>query len=384
MSKKEIQIIGRSEQIIQIQRTIEQVAPTNISILITGESGTGKEVIANSIHQKSLRKEKEIVIVNCGAIPEGILESELFGHEKGSFTGAVGRRKGYFEIADKGTILLDEIGEMPLQTQVKFLRVLESGEFMRVGGSETIRVDVRIIAATNKDLEEAVDKNEFRKDLYYRLKAITVYVPPLSERKEDIELLAEKFIYDYVNFNNLPRTMISPEAMSALKQYSWPGNIRELKNLLESLVVLKQGKYIELSDLPENIMNFSYRSDNLNLPVRLNKTADQVERELIYRTLLALREDISEIKGMMSGRRPAAGFPHGYEDVFSPEKEVTEYIAHGENENDNEFCVRDKEKGLIIDALRHFGGNRKEAANALGISERTLYRKLKELGLSKK
>src|SRR6056297_2623870 len=230
-------IIGESEKIKEIIETIVQVAPTDITVLINGESGTGKELIANAVYQQSLRKHNKFIKVNCGAIPAGILESELFGHVKGSFTGATEDRKGYFETADGGTIFLDEIGEMPLETQVKFLRVLESGEFIPVGGSKGRQVDVRIIAATNKDLEKEIAKDKFRKDLYYRLKTITITAPPLREHSDDLPLLIKKFALDFSNRNNITFKGFSPEAMELMKNYSWPGNIRELKNFVESVIV---------------------------------------------------------------------------------------------------------------------------------------------------
>jgi len=373
-------ILGKSDKIRQIIQLIEEVAPTDLSILIYGESGTGKDVIARAIHKNSNRKDRELTVVNCGAIPEGILESELFGHEKGSFTGAVGRRKGYFEIADQGTIFLDEIGEMSMQTQVKFLRVLEDGEFMRVGGSTSIKVDVRVIAATNKNLEKAIKNNEFRMDLYYRLKAFTIYVPPLRERPEDIPVFAEKFARDFAKANKIEYSHITDSAMKELMDYPWPGNIRELKNLMESLVILKKDDTIDLYDIPENIRNYYVPGENL--PVSVNKTPEQAEREIIYRTLLALRTEISEIKNILNEKlvhhRNVLPFK-SVELEYNP----IEPIEIDDENGHTDLAMKKMEKELIVDALNRFNGNRRKAAKALGISERTLYRKLREYNLTR-
>jgi len=242
--KREIGFYGSSPQVEEIIRTLITVAPTDLSVLITGESGTGKEVIARAIHRMSNRADKPLVAVNTGAIPEGILESELFGHEKGSFTGATGQKKGYFEAADTGTIFLDEIGEMSLNTQVKLLRVLEESEFMRVGGTKTHKVDVRLIAATNKDLETAVQNNEFRRDLYYRLKAITIHIPPLRKRKQDIPLLVRELAENYIHDQKITFKGFSPEAIELMTQYHWPGNVRELRNFVETAIILNRGEKV--------------------------------------------------------------------------------------------------------------------------------------------
>ena len=369
------QILGISEKIIEIKQTILQVAQTNISVLIIGESGTGKELIAKALHEESSRRDKPLINVNCGAIPEGILESELFGHEKGSFTGASARRKGYFEAADKGTIFLDEIGELSLSTQVKLLRVLELGEFMRVGGTETIKVDVRILAATNKNLEKSVEKGTFRKDLYYRLKAVTIFLPSLKERREDIPILAEHFIKEFGKENNIPNKGISPQAVKTLQEYSWPGNIRELKNLLESLIVLKKGEIIKQTDIPENFVEPHY-DNNILLPVHVNKSTEQAEREIIYRTLLSMKSDLVEIKNMLY-QKP--GYHH-----ISPSREIYKSEILDDSfqkpiEVENDLSLEKLEVNSILEALDRFDGNRKQTANALGISERTLYRKLNKI-----
>ncbi len=234
-------IIGRSDALQQVLEMIAQVSPVDISVLITGESGTGKEVVAKAIHKFSKRSQQELITVNCGAIPEGIIESELFGHKKGAYTGAGGDRKGYFEAANKGTIFLDEIGEMPYETQVKLLRVLENGEFMRVGDSKTLKTDVRVIAATNKDLAKLVENGKFRQDLFFRLKTVTVEVPPLRNRLEDLNLLVERFALEFTRSNDIPYRGFVPEAIRMMKHHDWPGNVRELKNFVESILVLEKG-----------------------------------------------------------------------------------------------------------------------------------------------
>ena len=368
---------GKSPQIEELLQTITMVAPTDLSVLITGESGTGKEVVANAIHQLSKRKNKPLISVNCGAIPEGILESELFGHEKGSFTGAIAQRKGYFEAADGGTIFLDEIGEMPLNTQVKLLRVLETSEIMRVGGSRPIKVDVRIIAATNKDLETAVENNEFRRDLYFRLKAITLHIPPLRKRKEDIPLLVKKFSEEFARKNQINFKGFAPEAIELLKEYDWPGNVRELKNFVETAIILNKGEIVHSSYVRQtlNLQQKFISSDNL--PVPLNKTPDQAERELIYRTLISLKLDVTEIKQMLAQMIQTQ--------VDFMRRQASFHATPVEAENEQEVkptSLSAMERELIKETLKKFNGNRRKTAKALQISERTLYRKLHEYGLS--
>lgn len=350
------ELIGRSDAILSVRALIEQVAPSDISVLITGESGTGKEVAAGIIHKLSRRSDRRMVTVNCGAIPEGIFESEVFGHERGSFTGADRQRKGYFETADGGIVFLDEIGEMPLNSQVKILRILESGEFMRVGGSHPIKVNVRVIAATNRDLTDAVNRGEFRRDLFFRLKAVNIYLPSLNNRREDIPLLASHFIQEFCRQNNIPLPGINGEAMSALTNNNWEGNVRELKNFVESMVILERSKTINrdsvLKLLPKGEQSVS------NLPVFQPRSAEQLERELIYRTLLEIRRDIWELKNFL--------IPH-----YNPNQSI-----EIESQSMNEL-----EKEQIINALAEFNGNRRRAADKLGIGERTLYRKIKKYGL---
>lgn len=360
-------IIGQSIEIKEIVHIIQQVASTDLTVLITGESGSGKEVIAKAIYNSSKRSSKNLITVNCGAIPEGILESELFGHEKGAFTGAHESRKGYFELANGGTIFLDEIGELQPQTQVKFLRILENGEFMRVGSSETIKVDVRVIAATNQDLEEQVKKGKFRTDLYYRLRAINIKVPPLRNRKEDIPLLFYKFVEDTCSKNNLPFSGITDEAMNILVNYSWPGNVRELKNVVESIIILNKNKIIE----PEDLYNFLTKPNYYNegdrpLPIYLNKSSEQAERELILRALLELKTNIMEIKNLL---------------ISNIHFEKSNLLPPALNDIDNNKTLKELERNAIVKALEKTNFNKRQAAKKLGISERTLYRKMKEYKL---
>ncbi len=376
--KEKLGFYGVSQPIQEILQTIQMIAPTDLSVLIQGESGTGKEVVANAIHQLSKRKDKPLISVNCGAIPEGILESELFGHEKGSFTGAIAQRKGYFEAANGGTIFLDEIGEMPLNTQVKLLRVLETSEIMRVGGTTPIKVDVRVIAATNKNLEQAVENNEFRRDLYFRLKAITIFIPPLRKRKEDIPILVKKFADEYVRKNKIYFKGFSPEAIEALKEYDWPGNVRELKNFVETAITLNRGEIIH-SSYVRSVLNLDHRYESAdNLPVPLNKTPDQAERELIYRTLISLKLDITELKQMIGQ------FIQTQMEWMKKQMPVAQE-AGVMSENSQEIkptSISAMERELIKETLKRFNGNRRKTAKALQISERTLYRKLHEYGLS--
>ncbi len=372
--QEQLGFYGKSPQIEELLQTIIMVAPTDLSVLITGESGTGKEVVATAIHKLSKRKNKPLISVNCGAIPEGILESELFGHEKGSFTGAIAQRKGYFEAADGGTIFLDEIGEMPLNTQVKLLRVLETSEIMRVGGTHAIKVDVRIIAATNKDLEAAVENNEFRRDLYFRLKAITLHIPPLRKRKEDIPILVKKFSEAFAQKNQINFKGFAPEAIELLKEYNWPGNVRELKNFVETAIILNKGEIVRSSYVRQTLNLQPKITTSDNLPVPLNKTPDQAERELIYRTLISLKLDVTEIKQMLA-------------QLMQAQVEFLNRSAAIPDEDEDKQEVKPTslsamERELIKETLKRFNGNRRKTAKALQISERTLYRKLHEYGLS--
>ena len=360
-------IIGQSVEIQEIIDVVRQVAPTDITVLITGESGVGKEVIARALHSASKRAKKSMVTVNCGAIPEGLIESELFGHEKGSFTSAVETRKGYFEIADGGTVFLDEIGEMPVTTQVKLLRVLENGEFMRIGSSTPRNADVRVIAATNKNLDQEVQQRRFRPDLYFRLRSVNIWIPPLRSRRDDIPILIEHFVKEISEKNGIEFQGFTEEARELLFEYRWPGNVRELRNVIESMIVLENGKPVGEGDLRKYLQG--YRADvvDRNLPVITNKTVEQAERELIYRALLELKTDILEMKDILG----------------HPSEQMRAGAVGIEPSNGNGTMSLDEmERQMILKALDRHEGNRRMAAKELNISERTLYRKIKEYGLS--
>ncbi|MDH4069230.1 MAG: sigma-54 dependent transcriptional regulator [Ignavibacteria bacterium] len=359
-------IIGSSLEMLEIINVIDQVAPTGITVLVTGESGVGKEVIAKAIHGASLRKSKPLVTVNSGAIPEGIIESELFGHEPGSFTGASGERKGYFELANGGTIFLDEIGELPLQSQVKFLRVLENGEFLRVGSSVTRKVDVRVIAATNKNLEAEVRHGRFRADLYFRLRSVNIHIPPLRQRTADIPVFFKNFAAEIAERNNIRFEGISGEAMDFLTSYHWPGNVRELRNAVESMLILGRGRYIEADDARRYI-NSQHSGEERNLPVPVPRNPEQAERELILRALLDIKGNLIDLKDIVT-RQAGANGPVGQ---GSSHPDAVEQV----------YSLVEMERKMIADALQRFNNNRRLAARALRISERTLYRKIKEYGL---
>ncbi len=371
---------GSHPKIEELLQTVMMVAPTDLSVLIIGESGTGKEVVATAIHQLSARRNRPLVTVNCGAIPEGILESELFGHEKGSFTGAIGQKKGYFEAANKGTIFLDEIGEMPLNTQVKLLRVLETSEFMRVGGTELQKVDVRIVAATNRNLEEAVQQGQFRRDLYFRLKAITLSIPPLRQRVNDIPVLVELFAKKYVEKNKIDFKGFSPDAVQVMLKFDWPGNVRELRNFVETSIILNRGQVVR-SDYVRSALNIGQlQAGSDSLPMALNKTPEQAERELIYRTLVALKLDMTELKQMFSTlmeRRPESVIES--KETYGTIGDVAGDGISGEEVKP--MTLAGMERELIKDTLRRYSSSRRKTARALQISERTLYRKIKEYGL---
>ena len=390
--KQKSGIIGESDEINHVLDMVSQVADVNISVLINGESGTGKELISKAIHLGSKRASNELVIVNCGAIPEGIIESELFGHKKGAYTDASESRKGYFETADKGTIFLDEIGDMPLETQVKVLRVLEAGEYMRVGDSSTKKTDTRVIAATNKDLARLVKEGKFRQDLYYRLKTVTINLPPLRRRKSDIRLLVDRFALQFSRTNNIKYKGFTPEAIKVMQKCEWPGNVRELRNFVESVLILQKGEritgeIIEKQLENENIVDFS---DNPALPVLVNRDPDQAERELILRQLLFLRQDIEDMKllinqsdfsSLNSSRNINVDFENRIQEneINSPDNDnLIKGDAIGA------FNTRDLEKEMIIRTLEHYNNNRRAAAKSLDMSERTLYRKINDYGIEKK
>ncbi len=369
-------IITKSASMQSVLRMAEKVAASAIPVQIAGESGVGKELIARVIHGSGERRAKPFIAVNCGAMQENLVESILFGHEKGAFTGATDQRKGYFELADGGTIFLDEIGELPPATQVKFLRVLESGEFMRVGSSQTRTVDVRIIAATNRNLEQSVHMKTFRPDLFFRLRTVNIQVPPLREHREDIPVLAAAFAHEFSQRNAMPPTELGADTIAALMNYNWPGNVRELRNVIESLLVMHAGGAITAADVQKLLRGFSAsQHDDRNLPVVLNKTTEQAERELIYRALIDMKADINEIKSLLANR-PASRSVAVAPGFGNPAVETPGRRDDGEN-----LTLDEMERRLISSALDKYLGNRRRAARALKISERTLYRKIKEYGL---
>ena len=370
--QEDLGILGESMEMRKIVEVIEQVAPTDITVLITGESGVGKEVIAKAIHAASSRSKKPLVTVNCGAIPEGIIESELFGHERGSFTGATEQRKGYFELADGSTIFLDEIGELPLAAQVKFLRVLENGEFQRVGSSVPRRVNVRVIAATNKDLESEVRHNQFRADLFFRLRSVNIYVPPLRKRPEDIPVFFRRFAEEVAEKNNIKFSGISEGAMQILQSYHWPGNVRELRNSAESMLVLEGGKYLDADDVRKHLKDLRTASEDRNLPVPVGRSVEQAERELILRALLDIKGNIMELRNLLAEQSQMIHAPGGNRQDVGYSREV---------QDERTLSLQDMEHKMIAEALERYKGNRRVAARALNISERTLYRKIKEYGL---
>lgn len=340
-----------------------QVAGSDITILIYGESGVGKEVFAHAIHQSSRRANKEIISVNCGAIPEGILESELFGHKKGAFTGAVGSRKGYFEVAHEGTLFLDEIGEMPLTTQVKLLRAIEFKEFMSIGAETVTKVDVRIIAATNKDLQEQVDAGKFREDLYFRLKAVTLQIPPLRKRREDITELVNYFLKKYDENNNAHQPKITKRALNNLQDYDWPGNVRELKNSIETAIALNNTGTLDIDSFDNLFIEKQESSYSRNLPVFLRKSPEDADRELLYRALFEIKKDLIELK-----------------DLVEHNNQLN--LAKKEDIKRDTLSLNELEKETIKAALDKTRGNKRKASKLLNISERTLYRKIKQYNLN--
>ena len=393
--QKQSRIIGTSDGVQQVLEMIAQVASVDISVLITGESGVGKELVAKAVHQASKRNKDQLVVVNCGAIPEGIIESELFGHKKGSFTGAGEDRKGYFEAANKGTIFLDEIGETPLETQVKLLRVLDNGEFMRVGEAKTRYTDVRIIAATNKNLTELVKKGEFRQDLYYRLKTVTVDVPPLRKRVEDIGPLVERFALEFTRSNDILYRGFMPEAIRVLKQYEWPGNVRELKHFVEKILVLQKGERITVEMVQNELIDVLPLEPihNPALPVLVNQSSDKAEIDLILRQLFMLKQDTEIIQKMlMSGQVPSTVTQFPIMDpadlgIPLPKKsmEITDEVQKLIRDDAiGDMAIKDLEEEAITRSLRFFNNNRRKTARSLGMSERTLYRKIEEFGLEPK
>ncbi len=405
--KQRFGIIGNAVLLNRALEVAIQVAPTDISVLVTGESGTGKEIIPQVIHQLSSRKHGEYIAVNCGAIPEGTIDSELFGHEKGAFTGASGSRKGYFEVADGGTIFLDEVAELPMQTQVRLLRVLETGEFIRVGSSKPIKTDVRVVAATNENMMEAITSGKFREDLFYRLSTVPISLPPLRKRGDDIHLLFRKFASDFGDKYRMPAIKLSDDAVQMLVNYSWPGNIRQLKNLVEQISVIETAREID-----SIILSNYLPVERGNSPAVINKESNDSinERELMYKFLFDMKKDLTELKKLVLDVLPKDGsvdlnkdqvniVNRLYQDLESPsvtprvlpspiqesydyshDSHEDSYEAHEEVEES--LSLEDREKELIQKALQKHKGKRKYAASELGISERTLYRKIKEYNLN--
>ena len=410
--KQRFGIIGNSPALNRAIETAMQVAPTDITVLITGESGVGKENFPKIIHQLSARKHGPYIAVNCGAIPEGTIDSELFGHEKGSFTGAHEARKGYFEVVSGGTIFLDEVAELPLSTQVRLLRVLESGEFMKVGSSKVLKTDVRVVGATNVNISDAIRRGRFREDLYYRLNTVPISVPPLRDRKEDIVLLFRKFAVDFAERYRVPELMLDEDAKDLLMRYRWPGNVRQLKNITEQLSILERDRQISGKTLSLYLPDI----DTTQLPVLFRENREQgsdmfSERDLLYKVLFDMKRDVNELKGLvmnlledpdlqnrinesdpgllkriensvdmpeilnsehMSKRRIEDSYiEDAYDDELLEEGEIIE----------ESLSIEKREIELIRKALRRHNGKRKAAAAELGISERTLYRKINEYNI---
>ncbi len=413
--KNRFGIIGNSPLLNRAIDIARQVAPTDISVLIQGESGSGKEVFSHIIHQLSARKHGPFIAVNCGAIPEGTIDSELFGHEKGSFTGAHEARKGYFEVVDGGTIFLDEVGELPLNTQARLLRVLESGEYIRVGSSKVQKTNVRVVAATNVDVYEAVKKGKFREDLYYRLNTVPLRTPPLRERKEDIYLLFRKFIADFSDKYRSPTVQLTPDAQNLLANYSWPGNVRQLKNIAEQIAVLEKERVVDAGILNRYLPQERTVS---TLPVSMKDKGkeDFSERDILYKVLFDMKKDMVDLKKLVvellqNGadtnsfdqhapyinqlyREIQPGTPQLYQEENNTTPTITIHNpAAGGNNNympldtqdveevEESLSLVEKESDLIKKALKKHKGKRKSAALELGISERTLYRKIKDLNL---
>lgn len=406
--KQRFGLVGRSEIYDRALNTAARVAATDLTVLITGESGVGKEVFSQIIHALSTRKHNKFIAVNCGAIPQGTINSELFGHEKGSFTGATADRKGYFETVDGGTIFLDEIGEMPIDTQSYLLRVLESGEFMKVGSSQAQNTNVRVIAASNVDLKEQIRKGKFREDLYYRLNTVPIHIPSLKERVEDIPILIRRFAVDFAELYHTESIHLNEEAKNILIKYPWPGNIRELKNLIEQLSVLAEDKLIDA----ETLLQIAPHLTKTNLPALSAKTDGLQEREILYKLLFDMRGEVLELKNFVldlirsnnlhipetaqhrSYAVNASGPEYLHEENWASNP-VAERYSQGNIQDrssiilddkkydkteivDESFALEDMEKDMIRKSLKRHGGRRKEAALELGISERTLYRKIKQ------
>ena len=393
--KQKFGIIGNDELVNRAIEVSLRVASTDLTVLITGESGVGKEFFPKIIHENSPRKFSKYIAVNCGAIPEGTIDSELFGHEKGAFTGAIESRKGYFEEANGGTIFLDEVGELPLSTQVRLLRVLQTGEIIRVGASKPMKVNVRVVAATNSDLLRAISDGRFREDLYYRLNTVPISIPPLRERREDISLLFRKFATDVADRYRMPKVTLDADALAVLKNYDWPGNVRQLKNVAEQISAVEEARQISAEILMAYLPNYQ-RSD---VPILHSEhsTATSSDRELLYKILFEMRSEINDMKSMLIELLQRNG---NYEQarVIQQQALLPSVINHNAQPNNSHEFVESQEitdeqptkpqskdevqREAILEALRRNGGRRKIAAQELFISERTLYRKIKELNIN--
>ncbi len=420
--KNRFGIIGNFPTLNRALEKAIQVAPTDISVLVIGESGVGKEFIPKIIHSESKRKHQPYIVVNCGAIPEGTIDSELFGHEKGAFTGATATRKGYFEVADGGTIFLDEVGELPLQTQVRLLRVLESGEFMKVGSSQVQKTNVRIVAATNVNMMKAIQDGRFREDLYYRLNTVQIDIPALRERKGDIHLLFRKFAIDFAEKYRMPELELEPSAVHYIENYTFPGNVRQLRNLVEQMTVVERNRHITVEKLAEYIPMDAHLPMVINQPNTQKQSDFSSEREIMYKILFDMRNDINDLKSLTSElikNRGAADLSSHEKNlinrIYTPETQqnvAPNSLLYFENQNNNNqhiqnptiisnpddnfedfedieieenkpesLSLQNNEKDLIVKALEKHNGRRNKAADELGISQRTLYRKIKQYNL---
>ncbi|MGN0032735.1 MAG: sigma-54 interaction domain-containing protein [Candidatus Limimorpha sp.] len=400
--KQRFGIIGNDPNLNRAIEVAVQVAATDLTVFINGESGTGKDVFPQIIHQNSSRKHGPYFAINCGAIPEGTIDSELFGHEKGSFTGAYEARKGYFEVANEGTLFLDEVGELPMATQARLLRVLENGEFIKVGSSKIQKTNVRVVAATNVNIPEAITKGRFREDLYYRLNTVPIHIPPLRDRKDDIKLLFRKFASDFSEKNRIPPIQLTPEALAMLESYRWNGNIRQLKNVTDQISIIERERLVT----PDVLLR--YLPNQTSLPTLFNdeSKADSIsERDILYKVLFDMRKDIAELRKIVDDMTansivqttpiqpqqqitPLSYRPNNWN--FDDDKNIIESNTTQDAEAEfvtdeimtNSLSLQEKEKDTIVKALRKHNGKRKDAANELGISERTLYRKIKEYDIN--
>ena len=405
--KRTFGIIGNDPQLLHAIEIAAQVANTDLTVLITGESGTGKDVFPKIIHQNSARKHGQYFAVNCGAIPEGTIDSELFGHEKGSFTGAIAERKGYFEIANEGTLFLDEVGELPMSTQARLLRVLENGEYIRVGGSKVMKTNVRVVAATNADLPMAIQKGKFREDLYYRLNTIPIHIPALRERKGDIYLLFRKFASDFAERNHIPVISLTEEAVKVLEDYRWDGNVRQLKNVTEQISIIEQQRVITDTVLERYLPNKIPTS----LPVLFQREDGGEgisERDILYKVLFEMKHDIAELRNTVNELTShqnvintniikSTPITHlsepvvsrgSHDDPITIEPDFTEIVptedvVHEHERQPESLSLEQNSIEMIKRALEKHNGKRKDAAKELGISERTLYRKINEFGIKR-